>query len=68
MLKASVEQGKQALEKAGGGDMGEMRQAFGREMPAATVALILLGHNHEHLGQLIAYARANGIVPPWSEG
>jgi uncharacterized damage-inducible protein DinB len=24
-------------------------------------------HNHEHLGQLIAYARMNGIVPPWSE-
>jgi hypothetical protein len=23
-------------------------------------------HAHEHLGQLIAYARANGIVPPWS--
>lgn len=24
-------------------------------------------HAHEHLGQLIAYARTNGIVPPWSE-
>ena len=23
-------------------------------------------HLHEHLGQLIAYARANGVVPPWS--
>ena len=23
-------------------------------------------HVHEHLGQLIAYARSNGIVPPWS--
>ena len=23
-------------------------------------------HMHEHLGQLIAYARMNGIVPPWS--
>lgn len=23
-------------------------------------------HAHEHLGQLIAYARMNGIVPPWS--
>jgi hypothetical protein len=22
---------------------------------------------HEHLGQLIAYARMNGIKPPWSK-
>jgi hypothetical protein len=21
---------------------------------------------HEHLGQAIAYARVNGVVPPWS--
>ena len=24
-------------------------------------------HLHEHLGQLIAYARSNKIVPPWSQ-
>jgi uncharacterized damage-inducible protein DinB len=23
-------------------------------------------HLHEHLGQLIAYARSNGVKPPWS--
>jgi uncharacterized damage-inducible protein DinB len=28
---------------------------------------IILGHMHEHLGQMIAYARTNGVVPPWSE-
>lgn len=25
-------------------------------------------HNGEHLGQMIAYARSNGVVPPWSGG
>jgi hypothetical protein len=25
-------------------------------------------HLHEHLGQLIAYARSNRITPPWSKG
>ena len=25
-------------------------------------------HNGEHLGQLIAYARMNGVAPPWSGG
>jgi hypothetical protein len=28
--------------------------------------MLLLSHVHEHLGQSIAYARSNGIVPPWT--
>jgi hypothetical protein len=27
----------------------------------------ILVHMHEHLGQSIAYARMNGITPPWSK-
>ena len=30
------------------------------------VALLVSGDQHEHLGQLIAYARSVGIAPPWS--
>jgi uncharacterized damage-inducible protein DinB len=30
------------------------------------VMLTMLTHLHEHLGQLIAYARLSGVVPPWS--
>ena len=29
--------------------------------------LAIMEHNGEHKGQLIAYARSNGVVPPWSE-
>jgi uncharacterized damage-inducible protein DinB len=29
--------------------------------------LLLVNHAHEHLGQSIAYARSNGVAPPWSE-
>ncbi len=29
--------------------------------------LAMMEHNGEHKGQLIAYARSNGVVPPWSE-
>lgn len=29
--------------------------------------LIMMEHNGEHKGQLIAYARSNGVVPPWSQ-
>jgi uncharacterized damage-inducible protein DinB len=31
------------------------------------VYLRILAHISEHMGQSIAYARMNGIVPPWSE-
>jgi uncharacterized damage-inducible protein DinB len=30
------------------------------------VMLTILTHVHEHLGQSIAYARTNGVTPPWS--
>jgi uncharacterized damage-inducible protein DinB len=40
---------------------------FPGEFTGMSTILILLGHSNEHLGQLIAYARSNGIKPPWSE-
>jgi uncharacterized damage-inducible protein DinB len=30
------------------------------------VMITMLSHLHEHLGQSIAYARMNGVTPPWS--
>jgi hypothetical protein len=29
--------------------------------------MLILEDQHEHLGQSIAYARSNSVVPPWSE-
>jgi uncharacterized damage-inducible protein DinB len=29
--------------------------------------LRIIVHANEHMGQLVAYARVNGIAPPWSE-
>jgi uncharacterized damage-inducible protein DinB len=31
------------------------------------VMIFILRHLGEHLGQSIAYARMNGVVPPWTE-
>ena len=39
---------------------------FGRPMKIHANILISMGDMHEHLGQLIAYARTNEVVPPWS--
>jgi hypothetical protein len=43
------------------------RKVFGQDRSAAEIALFVGGDLHEHLGQLIAYARMNQIVPPWSK-
>lgn len=40
---------------------------FPGEYTGMSAILISLGHSNEHLGQLIAYARMNGVKPPWSE-
>jgi uncharacterized damage-inducible protein DinB len=42
-------------------------QLYGREVPQWAVLLQLVAHMNEHLGQSIAYARMNGVVPPWSQ-
>ena len=43
-------------------------KVFGMDMSYRGVYILLESHVHEHLGQMIAYARSNGIVPPWSRG
>ena len=39
---------------------------FGRPMTITANIVVSMGDMHEHLGQLIAYARTNEVVPPWS--
>jgi hypothetical protein len=39
---------------------------FGQQMPVHANIATAMADMHEHLGQLIAYARANRVVPPWS--
>ena len=38
----------------------------GNTMTIRAAYMLILSHDHEHLGQSIAYARTNGIVPPWT--
>ncbi|MEO6259405.1 MAG: DinB family protein [Thermoanaerobaculia bacterium] len=40
---------------------------FGNATTKRGALMMALNHLHEHLGQSIAYARMNGIVPPWSQ-
>jgi uncharacterized damage-inducible protein DinB len=42
-------------------------KSFGAEHSVASLFNEYIADQHEHLGQLIAYARMNGVVPPWSK-
>jgi uncharacterized damage-inducible protein DinB len=39
---------------------------FGQTFTRQQALILTATHLHEHLGQLIAYARTNGVKPPWS--
>jgi uncharacterized damage-inducible protein DinB len=47
-------------------DLDKATKVFGRDSDYRGVLFLIANHMHEHLGQLIAYARMNGVVPPWS--
>jgi uncharacterized damage-inducible protein DinB len=65
-LQESFAYTKQSLNGLDAGAVTGTQKLFGRDMTILETSLIMSGDLHEHLGQLIAYARMNGIKPPWS--
>lgn len=51
---------------AGSGDELGREVVLGTPTTVGDVWIRAVVHLHEHLGQSIAYARSNGVVPPWS--
>jgi uncharacterized damage-inducible protein DinB len=47
-------------------DFAKLLPKLGPKANAGDVVYILVADAHEHLGQAVAYARENGIVPPWT--
>jgi hypothetical protein len=66
-LRSSYAALKQALAGLSTSDLNTSVKIFGRDTTKQGAALMLLMDQHEHLGQSIAYARSNSIVPPWSK-
>jgi hypothetical protein len=66
-LKTSYDKVRQALSALSASDLSATVKLFGRETTKQGAVLMILLDQHEHLGQSIAYARSNGIVPPWSK-
>jgi uncharacterized damage-inducible protein DinB len=66
-LKRSLEAVKTARSGVKPDDLHRKVKVFGREATVDGMYLRIIVHANEHMGQLIAYARMNGIVPPWSK-
>ena len=47
-------------------DLDREVEVFGMTMSVRNFVISMIAHSHEHLGQGIAYARMNGVTPPWS--
>ena len=67
-LRASFDHLDRAMASVDGADLAGTVQIFGQEFTGQAFLILTTTHLHEHLGQMIAYARMNGVVPPWSQG
>ena len=57
-----------ALQAIPASTMADSVSMFGMSFTRQSFLILTATHLHEHLGQLIAYARSVGVVPPWSQG
>lgn len=66
-LRTSYAAVSKALSSLSATDLNTPVKLFGQDTTKQGAVLMLLMDQHEHLGQSIAYARSNGVVPPWSK-
>ncbi len=66
LLEKSVEHVRQSVSNMSDEQLTAETTLYGQQVPGWAVLLQLVAHMNEHVGQSIAYARMNGIVPPWS--
>jgi uncharacterized damage-inducible protein DinB len=65
-LHESFEHIEKSFTSASDADLDKEYDFMGNKMTGRGVYMLLLSHSHEHLGQSIAYARMNGVTPPWT--
>jgi uncharacterized damage-inducible protein DinB len=65
-LNKSYEFAKKTIDGMSNAEFAKLLPKLGPQANAGDVVYILVSDSHEHLGQAIAYARENGIVPPWT--
>ena len=66
-LKRSLEAVKVAHAGAKPEDLQRKVKIAGRDATVDGMYLRIIVHANEHMGQLVAYARMTGVVPPWTK-
>src|ERR1700732_3630783 len=66
-LKDSFAHAKRAITSMPDANLDKSLDWFGGKNTQRGILLFIVRHAAEHLGQSIAYARFDNIVPPWSE-
>ena len=67
-LKRSLDAVKEARSAVTPKDLGRKVHIADRDATVDGMYLRIILHANEHMGQLVAYARMTGVVPPWSSG
>jgi len=65
-LNKSFDSAHATIDKMSNADFNKPLPKLGPQANDGDVIYLIIVDLHEHLGQSIAYARANGIVPPWT--
>ena len=65
-LNKSWEFAQKTISSMSNGDFAKLLPKLGPQANAGDVVYILVADAHEHLGQSVAYARENAVVPPWT--
>lgn len=66
MLRQSLEAVRKAFEQTSDAGLDKPASFFGQPSTVRAIFLRMLVHLNEHTGQSVAYARMNGVTPPWS--
>jgi uncharacterized damage-inducible protein DinB len=65
-LRRSFDYLRDAIVTTSDAELDKSIRMFGNDSTERAAFMMALNHLHEHLGQSVAYARMNGVVPPWS--
>lgn len=67
VLKRSLQAVRTSITETDATKLVQHRHFLGEQTTVRRVYLRLLAHTHEHMGQMIAYMRINGMSPPWPD-
>jgi len=67
MLTKSIDHARNAIKAVPEDKLAAEIKMFGQDSTNRGAILVIMEHMSEHLGQAIAYARSNQVVPPWSK-